>query len=159
MNIIKYITTFLNSVFLLILLLFVLDNFSAFDIKKQAIKSFTYIGVMIVSPLVLVWNLWYFKSRKRKLTSVIFPIFIIIMILIVGYLEILFSSRSWQTERVLYQNKYSSSKKIELQLQDVGALGYNKRTVEVNYLTHWFMLINPIKEDTIKQEKWIKIEN
>lgn len=159
MNIIKYITTFLNSVFLLILLLFVLDNFTAFDIKKQAIKSFTYIGVMIVSPLVLVWNLWYFKSRKRKLISIVFPMLIIIMILIVGYLEIVFSSGIWQTEKVLYQNRHSSSKKIEFQLQDVGGLGYNKRIVEVTYLTHWFMLVNPVKENTIKQEKWIKIEN
>ena len=150
----KYISQVLNSIFLLTLLLFVLDVFTAFEIKIQPIKSFVYIGIIALAPLILIWNLWFFKSLKRKMVNVMLPLLTLIGVLFVGPIEILFSSSSWKTQKVLYQSKNTFFNKTEIQTQDVGALGFNKRTVEVAYLTNWFMIVKPItksvSDDTIK---------
>ena len=153
----KQISIFLNSIFILILLLFVFDTLTAFEIKNQAIKSFVYIGIMIVTPIVLIWNIWFLKTIRLKIVSSVLPTLVLIVILIIGPMKIIFSSASWKTEKVLYENGHLPFKKVELQTQDVGALGYNKRMVEVIYLTPWFMIINPIKKDIDKRIEWIKI--
>lgn len=142
----RYISLFLNSIFFLILLLFVLDAFTDFDIKNQAIKSFSYVGIIIITPIVLIWNLWFFKRLKTKTITTIVPLLTLVGILAIHPIKIIFSSASWQTQKVVYQNKHASFQKIEYQIQDVGALGYNKRTVEVTYLTNWFMIVHPVKK-------------
>ncbi len=43
-------------------------------------------------------------------------------------------------------------------MQDVGALGYNKRTVEVIYLTDLFMIVNPVEKDIDKRVEWTKVD-
>ncbi len=150
----KYISQVLNSIFLLTLLLFVLDVFTVFEIKNQPIKSFVYIGIIALAPLILIWHLWFFKSSKRKIINAMLPLLTLIGILFVGPIEILFSSSSWKTQKVLYQSENTFFNKTEIQTQDVGALGTNKRTVEVAYLTNWFMIVKPItksvSDDTIK---------
>ncbi len=150
----KYISQVLNSIFLLTLLLFVLDVFTVFEIKNQPIKTFVYIGIIALAPLILIWHLWFFKSLKRKMVNAILPLLTLIGILFVGPIEILFSSSSWKTQKVLYQSENIIFNKTEIQTQDVGALGFNKRTVEVTYLTNWFMIVKPItksvSDDTIK---------
>ena len=131
----KYTSTLLNGTFILTILLFVFDWLTSFEIKNQAIKSFSYFGVMVLTPLTLVWNLWTFKSKKWKLIGSTIPTLTLIGILIIGPLKIVFSSSAWKTQKVIYQNGHLNFKKVEFQMQDIGALGYNKRTVEVIYLT------------------------
>lgn len=58
----------------------------------------------------------------------------------------------------MYQNGHLNFKKVELQMQDIGALGYNKRTVEVLYLTDWFMIVDPITKNIDKRVEWIKVD-
>jgi len=43
-------------------------------------------------------------------------------------------------------------------MQDIGALGYNKRKVEVLYLTSLFMITNPVKKNIDKRIDWIKVD-
>ncbi|MCO5287501.1 MAG: hypothetical protein M9898_13895 [Chitinophagaceae bacterium] len=43
-------------------------------------------------------------------------------------------------------------------MQDIGALGYNKRTVEVIYLTPLFMLTSEVPCDIDKRDEWIKVD-
>ena len=43
-------------------------------------------------------------------------------------------------------------------MQDVGALGYNKRTVEVIYLTDLFMIVIPVEKDIHERIEWIKVD-
>ena len=43
-------------------------------------------------------------------------------------------------------------------MQDVGALGYNKRTVEVFYLTPLFMFTSEVPTDIDKRVEWVKID-
>jgi len=158
MTITKYISRILNGFFVLILLLFVLDMLTSFEIKSQTIKSFAYFGIMALSPFTLLWNLWAFKTRKGIIIGSTLPILALIGILIIGPIHIGYSSSAWKTKKVLYQNAHLGFKKVELQMQDVGALGYNKRTVEVTYLTHMFMIINPVEKDIDNRVEWVKVD-
>jgi hypothetical protein len=73
-------------------------------------------------------------------------------------MKILFSSGAWRTQTILFQNGHLSFKTVEFQMQDIGALGYNKRTVEVIYLTPLFMLTSEVPNDIDKRVEWIKVE-
>jgi len=73
-------------------------------------------------------------------------------------MKILFSSGAWRTQTILYQNGHLTFKKVEFQMQDIGALGYNKRTVEVIYLTPLFMLTSEVPNDIDKRVEWIKVD-
>ncbi len=43
-------------------------------------------------------------------------------------------------------------------MQDVGAFGYNKRTVEVFYLTPLFMITSEVPNDIDKRVEWVKVD-
>ncbi len=158
MTIKKYISTILNGIFILTMLLFVLDRLTSFEIKSQAIKSFTFFGIMVLTPLTLIWNLWTFKTAKWKIISSTIPTMTLIGILIIGPLKIAFSSSAWRTQKVIYQNGLLNFKKVEFQMQNVGALGYNKRTVEVIYLTDLFMIVSTVEKDIDDRIEWVKVD-
>jgi len=73
-------------------------------------------------------------------------------------MKILFSTGAWRTQTILYQNGHLSFKTVEFQMQDVGALGYNKRTVEVFYLTPLFMITSEVPNDIDKRVEWVKVD-
>ena len=93
-----------------------------------------------------------------RLPCSIVPILTIIGILIIGPTKIAFSSSSWKTQKIIYQNGHLNFKKVEFQMQDVGAFGYNKRTVEVTYLTNLFMIVSPLEKDIDKRVEWVKVD-
>lgn len=72
-------------------------------------------------------------------------------------MQILFSTGAWRTQTVLYQNGHLNFNTVEFQMQDVGALGYNKRTVEVIYLTSFFMITNEVPNDIDKKIEWVRV--
>jgi hypothetical protein len=43
-------------------------------------------------------------------------------------------------------------------MQDVGALGYNKRTIEVFYLTPLFMITSEVPTDIENRVEWVKAD-
>lgn len=147
----------LNLVFGLTAVVFTLDILTHFDIGSQAFKSFIYFGTMIGAPLTLVWNFFAFKQRGKRVLVTLFPFAILILILVVGPVNIIFTSSAWQTQTILYQNGHFKSKTIEFQMQDIGALGYNDRTVEVLHLTPLFMIVNDMPKDIDKKIEWIKV--
>lgn len=112
---------------------------------------------MVITPLTLFWNLWTFKTSKWKIIGSTIPTLTLIGILIIGPIKIAFSASTWRTQKVIYQNGHLSFKKVEFQMQDVGALGYNKRTVEVIYLTDLFMIVSPVEKDIDKRVEWVKV--
>ena len=73
-------------------------------------------------------------------------------------MKILFSTGAWRTQTILYQNGHLSFKTVEFQMQDIGALGYNNRTVEVFYLTPFFMLTNEVPKEIDKRVEWVKVD-
>jgi len=148
----------LNGIFILTILLFALDGLTSFEIKSQTIKSFVYFGIMVLTPLTLIWNLWTIKTAKWKIIGSTISTLTLVGILIVGPLKIAFSSSAWRTQKVIYLNGHFNFKKVEFQMQDVGALGYNKRTVEVIYLTDLFMIVSPVEKDIDKRGEWVKVD-
>jgi hypothetical protein len=139
-------------------MLFLLDGLTGFDIKNQGIKSSVYFGLLVGTPLILIWNLLVIKTTKKEIIWIIVPIVTLTLTLIIGPGKILFSTGAWQTQTILYQNGHLSFKTVEFQMQDVGGLGYNKRTVEVLYLTPLFMITSEIPQNIDKRVEWIKVD-
>jgi hypothetical protein len=142
----------------LTLLLFLLDGLTRFDIKNQFLKSFVFFGFSIGTPTLLLWNLFSIKTKTKRIIATVYPTFFLILIFVVNPMKILFSSGAWRTQTILYQNGHLSFKTVEFQMQDIGALGYKRRTVEVIYLTPLFMLTSEVSNDIDKRVEWIKVE-
>ena len=140
------------------MLLFLLDNFTSFEIKSQILKSFIYFGFLIGTPIILLWNLFVIKTKTKRIIGTIYPTVFLVLILVVGPMKILFSTGAWQTQTILYQNGHLSFKTVEFQMQDVGALGYNERTVEVFYLTPLFMITSEVPSGIDKRVEWTKVD-
>ncbi|TNE31665.1 MAG: hypothetical protein EP346_00300 [Bacteroidetes bacterium] len=155
----RYISTILNGIFFLSILLFTLDAFTPIEIKSQPIKSFSYLGLLTLTPLTLIWNLMIIKPMRRKVLAITVPTLSLIGILMIGPLKFVFSASAWQTQTVIYQNCYNSSRKVEFQMKDVGALGYNRRTVEVKYLSDLFMITYPVDPSVDHNVEWVKVDN
>jgi hypothetical protein len=128
------------------------------DIKSQFLKSFVYFGFLAGTPTILLWNLFSFKTKTKRIIGAVYPTLFLILIFVLQPMKILFSSGAWRTQTVLYQNEHFSFKKVEFQMQDIGALGYKKRTVEVTYLTPLFMLISEVPKNIDKRTDWTKVE-
>jgi hypothetical protein len=148
----------LNIIYGLTVVLFLFDCLASFDIKSQGLKTFVYNGLLIGTPLTLIWNAMTIKAKNRKIIWSILPTVILIMILIDGPMKILFSTGAWRTQTIIYQNGHLSFKTVEFQMQDVGALGYNKRKVEVFYLTPLFMITSEVPTDIDKRVEWVKVD-
>lgn len=148
----------MNAIYGLTVVFFLLDTLTSFDIKSQVIKSFVYYGLFIGAPMTLIWNAVVIKTKNRKIIGTIIPTIMLTMILIIGPIKFLFSSSTWRTQKILYQHGHFSSKKIEFQMQDRGALGYNKRTVEVYYLTPFFTITNDVPIDVDKRVDWVRVD-
>jgi hypothetical protein len=73
-------------------------------------------------------------------------------------MKLYFSTGAWRTQTILYQNGHLTFKTIEFQMQDVGTFGYNKRTVEVFYLTPLFMITSEFPTDIDKRIEWVKVD-
>jgi hypothetical protein len=153
----KGLTNILNLTYGLIVLLFLLDSLESFDIKNQLLKSFVYFGVLLETPFILIWNFFYFKKKTKRLLAVAFPVIILFNILIIGPTNFLFSTGSWQTQEILYQNRNSSYKQVEFQMKNIGAFGYQKRIVEVYYLTPLFIVSKEVCANITKRSEWKKV--
>ncbi|MNJ90803.1 hypothetical protein D3C87_84430 [compost metagenome] len=154
----KQTTKILNLVYCLTVLLFLLDGFTSFDIKNQLLKSIVYFGFLIGAPIILLWNLFVIKTKTKRIIGAIYPTVFLVLILVVGPMKILFTTGAWRTQTILYQNGHLSFKTVEFQMQDIGALGYNERTVEVFYLTPLFMITSEVPSDIDMRVEWIKVD-
>lgn len=158
MNLKRKISITLNVIYVVALLLFLLDALSPIEIKNQEVKSFAYITTIIGSPLILLWNLNTLKTKHKKIIGGVIPLVVIIGLIIVNPLNVFFSSIAWKTELIEYQSATTSNRKIEFQLQDMGALGYNKRTVEVYYLSPLFTIVTTPEHHPDGNPDWIKTD-
>jgi hypothetical protein len=151
-------TKIINKIFCLAAFFFLLDNFTAFDIKSQILKSSIYFGFLIGTPIILILNLFSIKYIIGKIIWIVFLIIFIVLIAAIHPTTILLSSSVWRTQTILYQNKDLSFKTIEFQMQDIGARGYNKRLVEVIHVTPLFMLTSDAPNNIANQPQWMKVD-
>ncbi|AFM02763.1 hypothetical protein Fleli_0274 [Bernardetia litoralis DSM 6794] len=151
-------TKILNIIYGLTVLLFLLDSLTSLDIKSQALKSFVYFGLLIGTPLTLIWNVVTIATKKQKIIWTILPTTVLVMILILNLMKFLSSTGTWRTQTILYQNKNLSFKTVEFQMKDIGAFGYNRRTVEVFYLTPLFIITSKVPNDIDEGVEWFKAD-
>lgn len=152
---IKRITILLNSAYGAILLLFLMDNLPFFDIKSQPLKTTIYYGAVIGAIILLLWNVVVKMNALLKTIGVLIPS---VFILFLGgyFFEIMFSTGAWKTQTVLFTDQ-KSGKKIEFQMQDTGTFGYNKRIVEVRYLSSLFILTTAADTSRLSPN-WTRVE-
>jgi hypothetical protein len=152
---------FLNAIYILMVVIFILNVFSYVEIKGESLKKIIHFGVVFALIIIVSINFFVFKSKKWNILVGITSIcYFLVMSSILSKYDILryvFSSSSWNTQTILYESKTQSNKRIEFQMQDVGALGYNKRTVEVVYFSPWFMITKQIDPSKILQRDWKKV--
>jgi hypothetical protein len=107
----------------IVLLLLIATLISDLEITSRFVNSgliFVFIlGLMEILTIRKSWSL-----IKRLLASTaVFVIFLIFKF----YLD---WRGDWKTQTIMYQHKHLSNRTIESQLQNKGALGYNRRTVD-----------------------------
>ena len=151
-------TRVINMVYAVIVVLFLLDSLTDFEIKNQGIKTFTYFGFGVGAVLTFIWNIVAMRTFKKKIVFSAAPMVIIILIIIIGPLKLLFASAAWHTQTIRYQHVNSSIRRIESQMQSVGAFGYNTRSVEVFYLTPIFMIIDSVPDDVDNNTDWVRVD-
>ena len=151
-------TKILNLAFVLTTILFVLDLLTGFDIKSQILKTSIYFSFLVGTPVILLWNFFFIKTKSLRLIGTLFPSVLLILILILNPISILFTTGAWSTQTILYQHGHFSFKTIEYQMQDIGARGYNDREVEVIYLTPLFMVTSESPTNLDKRVEWIKVD-
>ncbi len=151
----KKIFLFLYS---LILILFTLDLVPFFDIKNKILKSICYFGVIIGALIILLSSVLIFQKNWIKISGIILSLLFLATISSVGLLKFVNATSSWKTQTIVYEHSHSNFLKIEFQMQDVGAFGYNKRIVKVRYLTSLFMLVSEVEKDIDQKTEWVKID-
>jgi hypothetical protein len=157
MTIINTLSKVINVIYLIGLCLFIMDTFSVLEIKSQGLKSLSYYNLLFCTPVLFIWNYVEYKNLSLRILTLVSPILSLIVVLYFGPTKIIFSKSVWLTQSVIYQNCKNSSSKIEFQIQDLGALGYNHRTVEVRYFTCFFILVSKSPNFDETDKKWKKV--
>jgi hypothetical protein len=86
--------------------------------EKGLVYIFVF-GIIKILTANLSWNL----ARKLALSALIFGALLI-------FKQFTDWRGDWKTQTILFQNKHLFNQTIEFQLQDKGALGFNKRTID-----------------------------
>lgn len=145
-------------IILLLLTIFLFDVFGTLDVRSGLTRQVFYGLVLVVIPCL---TLYYavkglFSESKDWLALIV--VFASISVAIVGIIFTLFlAPYGWETYSVVYEHNHLSFKKIEFQMKDVGAKGFQRRTVEVIYLTPLFMIVHPIDEEAVDTLEWRKL--
>lgn len=143
----------INIGYAVILILFIADCQNWLDITSQSLKSFVYQSVLFALLPVLVVN-WRLYSNYRIAFIVVCGCVLLLLFSPVLLLKLSFTSGTWVTYVVEYQNVNNPANTIEWQIQDVGALGENGRRVEVYQKNSLFMLVNTNLPDTSDKKVW-----
>ena len=106
----------------------------------------------------MTFSLFVKTNYGIKLLSIVVPILVFIFIIVISPLKYLNASSVWETRTLLFENKDDKSKRIEFQVQDIGALGYNKRTVEVLQINGWINRVKEYSPQSINIESWNEVK-
>ncbi|MEM9391908.1 MAG: hypothetical protein AAGA02_15625 [Bacteroidota bacterium] len=102
------------------------------------------ISFLITFPL---FYLWYVKPSRSRSAYVIWALMICHW-LILSYWHWFQRGGEWRTQTIVYQNMQNRNRTIEFQMQDIGALGYNRRHID---RTKIFSFLEMIRKLTLIQ--------
>ena len=119
----------LGAVFYLaVLAIFLADGFTNFDIDSRALKSFVY-SVPFLGAIPLAVLAMLTQDRRVRWTLLPATALALLVLFVVGPMVVVFSRSSWVCFGVMAVDRANESRTIERQYIDVGALGYEERTV------------------------------
>ncbi len=93
----------------------------------------------------------------RKMLITLGVVIVLLMLIVITNPRIAFSLSPWKSQEIIYRHKMNDQHRIEFQMQDVGAFGYNRRIVEVET----FLFIDFAEEiDTsqIDKSEWQRVD-
>jgi hypothetical protein len=152
----KFLSYAPNGLLFILALLFILDVFTVFELADEHLKYLVYDGIILIPPVVFLLNIFLQPTTRRKVFLALPGLIVLISVLILGPNKIIFSSSVWKTQSIIYQHAENQRKRIVFQMQDVGAHGYNRRTVELTS----YVLFNKIEEPESHSElgpEWIVV--
>lgn len=156
-----FLFTFLfNGIYAFLTLLFILISWSSYELNIQFINSILYLGVLFFTPLIFIWDVYFYKTRLKKSYKLLFPLVGFIYIFYLNPLDVFNAANNWKTIEVLHENKENPNIKVEVQEKKL--LTSNRietRTVVVNNLSKYLKKIKKYHKDHIKNTEWNKIEN
>jgi hypothetical protein len=144
----KFLSQASNSLLFILVLLFGVDVFTTLEVANQHLKYAVYYGIIIIPPVVCIINIVVQRTARKKAFFALPGLIVLMSVLIAGPYKIIFSSSVWKTQAIVYQHAENQRKRIVFQMQDVGAHGYNRRTVELTS----YALFNKIKEPKSRSE-------
>lgn len=93
-----------NIIYILVVFLFLQDVFTNVDISFQPLKTGVYWGIMILSPIMLIFNSFIKINLGKKIALILISIFMLTFIFVIKPINILFASGVWETREVLFRN-------------------------------------------------------
>lgn len=142
----------INIIYSIIISLLLLSEFAGFDIRVQSLKSLVYFGTLIGTPVMIVLN-----TSLKRISLLAYPMVMLVLIIVINPFRILYRSSVWETVNVLYEHKYCFFRTVEFQMQDIGARGFNRRTVEVISLTPFFAITRDAASDIAEDTGWLDV--
>ena len=152
-----FISRLTNRIYVCLTTLFFIISISNFEINHALIKTILYIGFFIFTPLLFVWNIFYYKPKLKKFYRIAYPLLGFIYLFYANPLEIFNATNVWKTETILFENKIDFTIKIEYQTQKLmTSNGKKNRTVAVTYYTKYLLKIKKYNAVLFDEKQWNK---
>jgi len=117
--------------------------------------------IKYLSILIFIYGIINFVSYKiswLRGKSITISLIIFGVILLTKYFTDF--RGDWKTQTIILQNRENINRTIEFQLQNKGALGFNRRTIDRTKIISFISLINEIKESDLiefNKLKWNEV--
>jgi hypothetical protein len=116
-------------------------------------KGLIYIFILGLISIVTIKKPWTL-TKTLAVSTLVFGLFLIFKL----YTD---WRGDWKTQTVIYQNNHLSNRTIEFQLQNKGALGYNRRTVDrlkIIPFVSWTKKLTKENLENIDSLTWDKVD-
>ena len=141
------------GLFIISTTLLLLDSLTPLDITS----SFVILIIRLLSystcAIILIGFLLKQKGDKLILYTGLTVGFLFILSFPFSWLNL-----EWKTQTILYQNLHLANRTIEFQMQDFGALGTNRRTVDRIKILPYFDWTKKINTENIDTLTWKKVD-
>lgn len=153
------------TIIFFILLIVGLIAFSFFNVafRESSDANTLYLYLIFLIPIALLFTmtgtLKKSNSQNRNWGIAGFTTFLAITIFLMMlslFMQVGFGS--WTNEAILYRNNKNKNISINLQIWDVGALGYNretKRIVELKPFLKYFYQVKNVDTSSLNKSQWI----
>jgi len=132
-------------------ILILLEHFINLEINNS--KVLLFIMFVSASSFIVILGRIILKQEHRK--------FILLTSLVVGLLcaavGFFTQNDNWKTQVILYQNLHLATRTVEFQMQDLGAFGYRKRTVERIKIIPFFDWIKEVRTSQLDKLTWKRL--